>query len=170
MNSKIVVASGYFDPLHIGHIEYLKKSKGLGNKLIVIVNNDQQAKLKKGRAFMPAKERVAIVRELNFVDLAVEAIDKDRTVCETIKILHPDIFTNGGDQNNESIPEKSICLEMGIELKDGLGGKIQSSSSLISNSIKKTSVVDSKPNSNIVIDNIETCIDPCRDDWHHFHK
>lgn len=134
MNSKIVVASGYFDPLHIGHIEYLKKSRDLGGRLIVIVNNDYQAKLKKGKAFMSAKERVKIIRELNCVDLAIEAVDKDRTVIETIKVLHPDIFTNGGDQNNSKIPEKHICIEMGIELVDGLGDKIQSSSSLISNS------------------------------------
>ena len=99
----IVVASGYFDPLHIGHIEYLKESKKLGGKLIVIVNNDNQAKLKKGKSFMPCSERVKIVRELECVDIAIESIDKDRTVCETLKILHPDIFTNGGDQNNKNI-------------------------------------------------------------------
>ena len=134
--NKIVVASGYFDPIHIGHIEYLKKSKKLGDKLIVIVNNDHQAKLKKGKSFMPCNERVKIVRELECVDMAIESIDKDRTVCETLKILHPDIFTNGGDQNNNSIPEKKICLENNISLVDGLGGKIQSSSWLIKNSRK----------------------------------
>ena len=129
----IVVASGYFDPLHIGHIEYLKESKKLGDKLIVIVNNDYQTKLKKGKSFMPCSERVKVVRELECVDIAIESIDKDRTVCETLKILHPDIFTNGGDQNNDSIPEKSICLENNITLVDGLGDKIQSSSWLIKN-------------------------------------
>jgi len=127
----IVVASGYFDPLHIGHIEYLKESKKLGDKLIVIVNNDYQTKLKKGKSFMPCSERVKVVRELECVDIAIESIDKDRTVCETLKILHPDIFTNGGDQNNDSIPEKSICLENNITLVDGLGDKIQSSSWLL---------------------------------------
>ena len=103
---KIIVASGYFDPLHIGHIEYFKKSKELGNKLIVIVNNDNQAILKKGKPFMKCNERVKIIRELECVDMAIEAIDSDRTVCKTLKILHPDVFTNGGDQNNDIIPEK----------------------------------------------------------------
>jgi cytidyltransferase-like protein len=134
--SKIVVASGYFDPLHIGHIEYLNRSKKLGDKLIVIVNNDNQAKMKKGKSFMKDSERVKIVRELKCVDSAIISIDKDRTVKETLKIIQPDIFTNGGDQNNDTIPEKDICEELGILLEDGLGDKIQSSSWLLSG-IKK---------------------------------
>ena len=127
----IVVASGYFDPIHIGHIEYLKRSKSLGKKLIVIVNNDAQACLKKGRPFMPANERVKIVRELSMVDMAIEAVDNDKTVCETLRILHPDIFTNGGDQFCESIPERELCIKNNIKLVDGLGEKIQSSSWII---------------------------------------
>tara|TARA_Y100000389_G_scaffold202681_2_gene248713 strand:- start:2221 stop:2634 length:414 start_codon:yes stop_codon:yes gene_type:complete len=127
----IVVASGYFDPIHYGHIEYLQKSKKLGDKLVVIVNNDRQATLKKGKPFMPAAERVKIVRELECVDMAIESIDDDRTVCKSIALLHPHIFTNGGDQTNQSIPEAKICDELGIELRDGLGDKIQSSSWLI---------------------------------------
>ena len=130
-NKKIVVASGYFDPLHPGHLEYLQKSKHLGGKLIVIVNNDQQAILKKGRPFMSARERVKVVRSLQFVDFALEAVDQDRTVCRTLEILHPDIFTNGGDQFNDNIPEAEVCNRLGIELVDELGGKIQSSSNLI---------------------------------------
>jgi cytidyltransferase-like protein len=133
---KYIVASGYFDPIHEGHLEYLEKSKSLGDFLTVIVNNDNQAVLKKGKPFMKASERVKIVRALRCVDFAIEAVDKDRTVCETLKILHPDIFTNGGDQNNDSIPEAKICKEMGIELTDGLGDKIQSSSWLLNNSKK----------------------------------
>ena len=132
MTTTIVVASGYFDPLHIGHIEYLNKSASLGNKLIVIVNNDKQAKLKKGKAFMPCSERVKVVRELTNVDIAIESCDEDRTVCKTLALLHPYIFTNGGDQTNDTIPEREICEKMGIQMIDGLGAKIQSSSLLIS--------------------------------------
>lgn len=129
--SIIVVASGYFDPLHVGHIEYLKKSADLGDKLIVIVNNDRQAALKKGKAFMPCAERVKVVRELECVDMAIESCDEDRTVCKTLSILHPHIFTNGGDQTNETIPEREVCERLGIQLVDSLGDKIQSSSWLI---------------------------------------
>lgn len=140
MPDKIVVASGYFDPLHVGHVEYLKRSKKQGDKLIVIVNNDRQAKLKKGAPFMPCRERVKLLRELECVDLAVESIDEDRTVCKTLSMLHPDVFTNGGDQTNNSIPEREICEELNIALVDGLGDKIQSSSWLINNIIEEKKV------------------------------
>lgn len=138
MSKKIVVASGYFDPLHYGHIEYLQMSKALGDVLIVIVNNDCQATLKKGRPFMPAGERVKLVRSLACVDVAMEACDEDRTVRKTIRLLHPDIFTNGGDQNSDSIPEGAVCRELKIKMVDGLGDKIQSSSWLVSRSIGDT--------------------------------
>ena len=127
MPKKIVVASGYFDPIHYGHIEYLQRSKDLGNKLIVIVNNDTQAQNKKGFVFMPASERIKLVRELECVDMAIESIDQNKSVCQTLALLHPDIFTNGGDQTNDSIPEAAICDKMNIKMVDGLGGKIESS-------------------------------------------
>merc|ERR1712150_377314 len=115
----------------MGHIEYLKNSKDLGDTLIVIVNNDRQAALKKGKPFMKAAERVKLVRSLECVDAALESMDEDRTVCKTLAALHPDIFANGGDQFNTNIPEASVCAELGIEMRDGLGGKIQSSSWLL---------------------------------------
>jgi len=131
MSNTIVVVSGYFDPLHVGHIEYINKASKLGDKLIVIVNNDHQSKLKKGKFFIPCSERVKIVRELSSVDLAIESCDEDRTVCKTLSLLHPDIFANGGDQNNDTIPEREVCDKLGIKLVDGLGNKIQSSSWLL---------------------------------------
>lgn len=132
MTEKIVCASGYFNPIHYGHIEYLQKSKDLGSKLIVIVNSDKQSFLKKGTSFMLEDERLKIVRSLKCVDAAILAVDNDRTVCETLKLIRPNIFTNGGDQTNDVIPEKTICEKMGTILVDGLGEKIQSSSWLIS--------------------------------------
>ena len=133
---KIVCVSGYFDPIHIGHIEYFKKSKEIGTKLMVIVNNDDQARLKKGRPFMPCKERMQLIEELKCVDIVVESIDTDRTVCNTLSTVEPkpDFFCNGGDQNNNTIPEGSVCEARNIELRDGFGEKIQSSSWLIGNS------------------------------------
>jgi cytidyltransferase-like protein len=134
--SKIVCISGYFDPIHVGHLEYIKRSKELGDYLIVIVNNDHQAALKKGKSFMPDKERVEIVKAIKYVDQVVLSVDQDRTVRETLKIIEPrpHIFANGGDQNNTSIPEAPVCEELGIDLVDGLGEKIQSSSWLIKGS------------------------------------
>ena len=133
MSDSWVCVSGYFDPIHVGHIEYFKNSKKLGNKLMVIVNNDEQAVLKKGKSFMPCDERIKLIEEFKCVDIVVKSIDKDRTVCETIRVLEPkpDLFCNGGDQFNDIIPEAKICAERGIRLVDGLGDKIQSSSWLI---------------------------------------
>ena len=128
---KIVCVSGYFNPLHIGHIEYFEKSKKLGDKLVVIVNNDCQSFLKKGSSFMKEQERLKIIRSLKIVDMAVLCIDEDRTVCKTLKCVMPHIFANGGDQFNNNIPEKYICDELKIQLADGLGEKIQSSSILL---------------------------------------
>lgn len=133
---KIVCCSGYFNPLHQGHIEYFERSKKLGDKLIVIVNNDEQAILKKGSSFMPEKERLKIIRSLKIVDMAVLSIDTDRTVIKTLNCVRPDIFTNGGDQFNDIIPEKEICDKLGIDMVDGLGNKIQSSSWLLNNKHK----------------------------------
>ena len=134
--NKIVCVSGYFDPIHIGHIEYFKKSKELGDELIVIVNNDFQAKLKKGKYFMPCEERIKIIKELKCVDKVIESIDIDRTVCKTLESLNPKpiFFCNGGDQNNNTIPETDVCNKYNIELRDGFGQKIQSSSWLIKKS------------------------------------
>lgn len=129
----IACVSGYFDPIHIGHIEYFKKSKNIADKLMVIVNNDEQAILKKGKPFMPVEERIKLIEELKCVDYVVKSLDLDRTVCKTLATIEPrpTYFCNGGDQNNNSIPEVEICNQLGIELRDGFGNKIQSSSWLI---------------------------------------
>ena len=127
---KKVAISGYFDPIHIGHLEYIKLAKTLGNYLIVIVNNDKQAFLKKGKSFMCEDDRLAIVSQIKDVDEAVVSIDEDKTVCKTLDLLKPDIFANGGDRSNEEIPEYKICKENGIQVIDGLGNKIRSSSDL----------------------------------------
>lgn len=128
--SKIVCVSGYFDPLHIGHIEYFKKSRTLGDQLMVIVNNDKQAMMKKGKPFMTDVERMAIIAELECVDIVVKSIDQDLTVCATLQLIEPkpDFFCNGGDQTNDVIPEADVCSYRNIKLVDGMGEKIQSSS------------------------------------------
>lgn len=130
----IVICSGYFDPIHIGHLELFEKAKLLGDKLYVIVNNDKQTKIKKGRSFMNEKERVKIVSSLKGVDKVILSFDEDKSVCETLKelkYLHSNdklIFANGGD--TEGSREKKVCEELGIIMVNNLGDKIQSSSSL----------------------------------------
>lgn len=127
----IVATSGYFDPIHVGHIEYLEKAKMQGDKLIVIINNDHQARLKKGKPFMPQEERAKIVKALRCVDETFMSIDEDPTVCKSLAAIKPNIFAKGGDRFSSEIPESKICKEYNIQMIDGLGEKIQSSSWLI---------------------------------------
>jgi cytidyltransferase-like protein len=135
---KAVIVSGYFNPVHKGHIEYFNHAKAAGDILFVIVNNDHQRSLKGSKEFQLEDERLFIVSNIKSVDKVFLSIDQDRTVCETIKMVYRDFgdkyqlgFANGGDQNNHSIPEVPICIELGIELIDGLGAKVQSSSWLL---------------------------------------
>lgn len=127
----IVAASGYFDPIHIGHIEYLEKAKKLGTKLIVILNTDEQAILKKGYVFMPLEERKKIVESLRFVDEIFISIDTDKSVCKSLEAIKPNIFAKGGDRTISNIPEADICNKHNIKIIDGLGEKLQSSSELV---------------------------------------
>jgi len=133
----IVLTSGYFNPLHIGHLECINLAKKLGNKLIVIVNNDEQVKLKGSVPFMPQEERIEIIKNLKSVDEVFLSIDKDKSVCKSIEevaLKFPDskvIFAKGGDRIISNIPEKEVCERLGIEIIDGLGEKIKNSSELI---------------------------------------
>ena len=127
---KIVVTSGYFDPLHVGHLECLELAKQLGDKLIVIVNSDLQAKLKKGESFMKEEDRMKIISALKCVDEVFLSIDKDKSQCESLRYLNPTIFAKGGDRTSGEIPEAKVCKELNIQIIDGLGAKIRSSSKL----------------------------------------
>ena len=127
---KKVAISGYFDPIHIGHLEYIRLARELGGYLIVIVNSDKQAVLKKGKPFMCEDDRLTIVSQIKGVDEVIVSIDDDKTVCKTLDLIKPDIFANGGDRSNSEIPEFKICKKNNIEVVDGLGNKIRSSSEL----------------------------------------
>ena len=135
---KAIIVSGYFNPLHKGHLEYFNNAKSLADILIVIVNSDLQRSLKGSKEFQNESERMFIVSNIKAVDKAVISIDNDRTVCATLKKIANEFgnkyqlaFANGGDQNNNTIPERSTCDACGIKLIDGLGDKIQSSSWLL---------------------------------------
>jgi cytidyltransferase-like protein len=133
-SNKVVACSGYFDPIHVGHLEYLRRACTLGDKLVVILNTDAQAIEKKGYVFMEFEERKRILEAIKYVDFVIECIDKDGTVCETLRQLKPDIFAKGGDRFASEIPEWRVCDMAGIKIVDGLGKKIQSSSDLVDNS------------------------------------
>ena len=135
---KAVIVSGYFNPLHKGHLELFEKAKEVGDILIVIVNNDKQRELKGSQFFQDQDERIRIIRALSIVDMAWISVDEDSTQNATLKLMVDKFygsmklaFANGGDQNNDTIPEAEICKMFDIELIDGLGDKIQSSSWLL---------------------------------------
>jgi D-beta-D-heptose 7-phosphate kinase/D-beta-D-heptose 1-phosphate adenosyltransferase len=132
---KAIIVSGYFNPIHKGHLEYFNNAKGLADKLFVIVNSDLQRELKGSREFQDENERMIIVSNIKAVDKAILSIDIDRTVCKTIESIAEQFgsefdlgFANGGDQNNDTIPEREVCEQNSVALIDGLGDKIQSSS------------------------------------------
>tara|TARA_A100001011_G_C14070877_1_gene740217 strand:+ start:60 stop:488 length:429 start_codon:yes stop_codon:yes gene_type:complete len=138
MRKKVIIVSGYFNPIHKGHIEYFHIAKRHGDKLFVIVNNDYQRKLKGSKEFMSQDERKLIVDELHVTDKSFLSIDEDRTVCASLEKIHKKYsfkydlyFANGGDQTNELIPEKSVCNKLNIKMIDKLGEKVQSSSWLL---------------------------------------
>ena len=135
MKKKAIIVSGYFNPLHKGHIEYFTMARSLVDELIVVVNNDKQRSIKGAKEFMLEDERCLIVSNLKIVDKVYLSIDCDKTVIKTIEMIYTEIseshnliFGNGGDQNNLSIPEAGICKKLNIKMIDNLGDKIQSSS------------------------------------------
>ena len=140
-----VAISGGFDPVHIGHIEMMKEAKELGDKLVVIINNDNWLKKKKGFAFMNENERKAIIEAIRYVDEVMltghPENPTDMSVCAELEKLKPDIFANGGDRDKKDAqiktsslnPEQTLCQKLGIKMVYNVGksGKIQSSSDLV---------------------------------------
>jgi len=137
---KLAIVSGGFDPVHVGHIELFEKAKSMVDDLCVIVNDDTFLERKKGKPFMPFNERLKIIDSLKPVDMVVECIDQDDTVCYTlewIRALYKNkykhmMFCNGGDRTSgKNTPEHKICQQIGIKPVYKLGKKIQSSSWLL---------------------------------------
>lgn len=138
----VVAVSGGFDPIHPGHIRLFKEAKALGDKLIVILNNDNWLLKKKRFNFMSQKERKEVIEAIKYVDEVVISKHKydpeDMSVSEELRRIRPHIFANGGDRTKKNVPEDAVCKRIGCEMvfNVGLGGKIQSSSSLVDKAMK----------------------------------
>ncbi|MEM7095597.1 MAG: adenylyltransferase/cytidyltransferase family protein [Actinomycetota bacterium] len=137
----LVIVSGYFGPIHVGHLDYIEAGAAAGDELFVIVNNNVQQTLKKGKVIIDEADRLRIVEALRVVDHAMIATDTDGTVCDSIEAVaqkfpdHRIIFGNGGDRNPDADmpPEVEVCERHGIEMIFDMGGnnKADSSSRLI---------------------------------------
>lgn len=143
---RVVAVSGGFDPIHIGHVRMIREAKKLGDELVVILNNDNWLRDKKGVPFMPEHERKEIIEAIEGVDRVILTEhapgDTDRSVCHILRKVQPHIFANGGDRkpDGDPVPEVELCDELGIEMvyNIGKGGKVQSSSWLIAAAAKHT--------------------------------
>ncbi len=151
LEKKTVMVSGGFDPVHIGHIRLFKDAKKLGDKLIVVLNNDYWLEAKKGKKFMVGVERKEIIEALGCVDEVILSLHpknpKDMSVYKELLKVKPHIFANGGDRDekNANDPKSSlykemqVCKKFGIKMvyNVGKGGKVRSSSELLKNYNKK---------------------------------
>lgn len=144
--SKTVAVAGGFDPIHIGHIRHIKAAKELGDRLIAIVNSDEDMERKKGFCFMPFEQRLEIVSSLSFVDEVVACKDTDGTVAQTLLALKPDIFAKGGGRTPDNMPQNEIdiCQEIGCQIVYGVGGKLESSTNLVREASAKAMIRGSR--------------------------
>ena len=138
-----VAVSGAFDPIHVGHVRYIREAAKLGNKLVVILNSDDFLLRKKGFVFMPFEERKELLENVKGVDEVIASVDKDQTVRKTLQMLKPSIFAKGGDRiRPEDIPEAETCREIGCKLVTNVGGGQVRSNSELSWKIKDFGMED----------------------------
>ena len=133
---KTVIVSGYFNPLHGGHLDMIEAAAKLGDHLIVIVNNDRQQLLKKGKIILDEKNRLRLMRALKGVDQVVLSVDEDPTIIKTLEMVaeqHPGdelVFANGGDRDSaKEVPEAGVCEKYNIEMVFDAGGTEKADSS-----------------------------------------
>tara|TARA_B100002019_G_scaffold39869_1_gene33412 strand:- start:597 stop:1061 length:465 start_codon:yes stop_codon:yes gene_type:complete len=139
---RVGIVSGYFNPIHTGHLDYIETAKSKCDLLYVIVNNDKQVSLKGSKNFMDQDSRLRIVKALKCVDKAMIAKDTDKTVCLSIGSIYKEFcddpfvtdiyFMNGGDRKEGDVPEHDVCTKLLIQMLYNIGGgKTESSSTLL---------------------------------------
>lgn len=133
---KIVIVSGFFNPLHGGHLDMIEAAAKMGDKLVVVVNNDIQQVIKKDKVILPEENRARLMRALRDVDEVVISVDEDPTVIDTLEMIAKKyitdelVFANGGDRDSEkAIPEGDVCHRYSIEMVFGVGGTNKADSS-----------------------------------------
>lgn len=132
----IIALSGGFDPIHKGHVDMIEACAERG-RVHIYLNSDEWLKRKKGFIFMPFEDRAAILWAIKGVEMVLQVLDTDDTVCETLRKFKPNVFANGGDRKSDNTPEVQVCNELGIQLMWNMGGdKIESSSALVERAVE----------------------------------
>jgi cytidyltransferase-like protein len=136
---RAAIVSGYFNPLHVGHLDMMEAARGLADALVVIVNNDAQQVLKKGKVITSETDRLRIVEALRVADAALVAVDDDGSVAASLEVIHAAypgiqlVFCNGGDRSPDAYPvpstEATVCERLGIAMVWGVGGETKADSS-----------------------------------------
>jgi cytidyltransferase-like protein len=136
---RAAIVSGYFNPLHIGHLDMMEAARALADALVVIVNNDAQQVAKKGKVITSESDRLRVVLALRVTDAALVAVDDDGSVAASLEVIHAAypgvelVFCNGGDRSPEADPvptaESSVCERLAIEMVWGVGGETKADSS-----------------------------------------
>jgi len=146
-----VAISGGFDPVHKGHIKHIQEARKLGDKLVVLLNNDNWLLKKKGYVFMPQEERKLILEAITGVDEVIITSHpknpEDMSICRELEKIRPGIFAKGGDRDEQNAadaasslnPERALCQKLNIKLKFNVGGKKAQSSSELVNRVHKIS-------------------------------
>jgi D-beta-D-heptose 7-phosphate kinase/D-beta-D-heptose 1-phosphate adenosyltransferase len=132
-----VAVSGAFDPIHVGHIRYIREAAKLGDRLVVILNRDDFLMKKKGFVFWPFADRKEVLESIKGVDEVVVAVDEDQTVRKTLELIKPDIFAKGGRTGLKNIPEVETCHKIGCKLVTQVGGNQVWTESEISAKVKE---------------------------------
>ena len=136
---RAAIVSGYFNPLHIGHLDMMEAARSLADALVVIVNNDAQQQLKKGKVITTEGDRLRVVEALRVTDAAMVAVDDDGSVAASLELIHATYpgreltFCNGGDRSPDAdaVPaaEGVVCERLGIQMAWGVGGDDKADSS-----------------------------------------
>jgi cytidyltransferase-like protein len=140
---RLVLTSGYFNPIHAGHVRLIRRAKNYDSILVVAVNGDVASVRKNGYSFMPIDQRMEIISELNGVDYVIET--NDDTMMSVLYNLKPYVFAKGGDVTKETFNpgEKAVCDDLGIYVAFGVGGgKYESSSNLLQKYIENWQIND----------------------------
>lgn len=136
---KTVVVAGGFDPLHIGHLDHIRKARTLGDRLIVLVCPNEVLFRKKGYCLVPLADRVAVVSALPEVDEVRVGEYTGTSPLDDLREIRPAIYAKGGDRTPDNMlqAEIDVCREIGCEIVYGVGDTLNSSTRIFRSAMRQ---------------------------------